>query len=60
MEFFQNLVYSGDSDIIFVNETWLKKDIYDLEILHSQVILFLGIIGKLGVIFVQVTNILFS
>jgi hypothetical protein len=44
MEFFQNLVYSGDSDIIFVNETWLKKDIYDLEILHSQVILFLGII----------------
>ena len=35
MELFQNLVDSEDSDITFVNETWLKKRICDLEILHS-------------------------
>ena len=40
MELFQNLVYSEDSDIIFVNETWLKKDICDLEILHSGYSIF--------------------
>ena len=35
MELFQNLVYSEDSDVIFVNETWLKKHICDLEILEK-------------------------
>jgi exonuclease III len=40
MELFQDLVYSEDSDIIFVNETWLKKDICDLEILHSGYSIF--------------------
>jgi exonuclease III len=40
MELVQNLVYSEDSDIIFVNETWLKKDICDLEILHSGYSIF--------------------
>ncbi len=40
MELFQNLVYSEDSDIIFVNETWLKKHICDLDILHSGYTIF--------------------
>ena len=40
MELFQNLVYSEDSDIIFVNETWLRKDICNLEILHSGYTIF--------------------
>ena len=40
MELFQNLVYSKDSDVIFVNETLLKKHICDLEILHSGYTIF--------------------
>ena len=40
MELFLNLVYSKDSDVIFVNETWLKKHICDLEILHSGYTIF--------------------
>ncbi len=40
MGLFQNLVYSEDSNIIFVNETWLKKHICDLEILHSGYTIF--------------------
>jgi hypothetical protein len=50
MELVQNLVYSEDSDIIFVNETWLKKDISAILKFCTQVILFLGMIEKLAVV----------
>ena len=40
MELFQNLVYPEDNGVIFVNETWLKKRICDLEILPSGYTIF--------------------
>ena len=35
LERFQNLVYCKDIDIVFVNETWLSKSVYNTEILHA-------------------------
>jgi hypothetical protein len=35
IERFQNLIYSEDPDIVCANETWLKVDIKNSEILHS-------------------------
>ena len=35
LERFQNLVYCEDIDIVFVNETWLSKSVYNTEILHA-------------------------
>jgi hypothetical protein len=42
MERFQNLVYTEDSDIVCVNETWLREDTGpdNLEILHSGYTIF--------------------
>ena len=34
LERFQNFVYSDDSDVVCVNETWLSSNIYNAEILH--------------------------
>ena len=36
LERFQNLVYSEDIDIVFVNETWLSNNINNAEILNSE------------------------
>ena len=35
IERFQNLVYSEDTDIVCVNETWLNEDIKKTKVLHS-------------------------
>jgi hypothetical protein len=42
LERFQNLVYTEDSDIVCVNETWLREDTGpdNLEILHSGYTIF--------------------
>ena len=32
---FQDLVYAENSDVIYVNETWLNQNISNSEILHS-------------------------
>ena len=40
LECFQNLIYTEDTDIVFVNETWLSKNINSLEILHSGYTIF--------------------
>ena len=48
IERFQNLVYSEDPDIVCVNETWLNKDIKNLEILHSGYDIFRKDRGSCG------------
>ena len=40
LERFQNLVYSENSDIVCVSETWLRDDINNAEILHSGYTIF--------------------
>lgn len=37
---FQDFVYSEDSDIVCVNETWLNDSLDSLEILHNGYIIF--------------------
>lgn len=37
---FQDLVYSENLDVVCVNETWLNKNICDVEILHSEYTIF--------------------
>ena len=37
---FKDLVYAGNSDVICVNETWLKQNISNSEILHSAFTIF--------------------
>jgi hypothetical protein len=37
---FQDLGYAESSDVVWVNETWLNKDILDSEILHSDYTIF--------------------
>ncbi len=40
LECFQNLIYTEDTDIVFVNETRLSKNINSSEILHSGYTIF--------------------
>jgi exonuclease III len=40
LERFQNLVYTENSDIVCVSETWLRDDINNAEILHSGYTIF--------------------
>lgn len=37
---FQDLVYAGSYDVVFVNETWLTSDIYDAELLDQDYVIF--------------------
>ena len=40
LERFQNLVYTENSDIVCVSETWLRDDINNAEILHAGYTIF--------------------
>ena len=49
LERFQNLVYCEDIDIVFVNETWLSKSVYNTGILHAGYTLITNVRVLLGI-----------